>query len=167
MDFEWMVKGAWERSDEAKVGLGVAQRLHEAIDYAAIESRVEAWRMGAPGRETSREIQALVALAAEPLGFSSERRGIFREMNLELRPDLFNAELGILLEVERGGANTNNHDLKDFWKCHLCPSAAWLFLALPERVHGGRPFSTTRRRFAQFFQPGNEVNVHGVALFGY
>jgi len=168
MKFRWMVKSSLAHSAEGTAVRALAETLHSEIDYQGISETIAGGQPGSVGgRVTSHRVQAHVALAAEPLGFRSERRGIFRDMNLQLRPDLFHAGLEVLLEVERGGANTNNHDLKDFWKCHLCPTAQWLFLVLPERVHGGQPFHTTGRRFTQFFEPGNEVNVSGVALFGY
>jgi len=168
MQFAWMVKRDLETDVVAKQIRELARALFQSIDFNGIESTLrEAERTGLEGRKTSQRVQAHIEDAALPMGFRSERKGIFADMDLALRPDLFHADLRVLLEVERGGANTNNHDLKDFWKCHLCPTADWLFLVLPERIHGGLPFATTTRRFSPFFDPGNEVNVHGVALFGY
>ena len=41
---------------------------------------------------------------------------------------------GILLEVERGKTTINNMDFLDFWKCHLCEHAHYLFLLVPQEL---------------------------------
>jgi hypothetical protein len=38
---------------------------------------------------------------------------------------------GIILEVERGKTTINNMDLLEFWKCHICAHADFLFLMVP------------------------------------
>jgi hypothetical protein len=93
------------------------------------------------------------------------------------RPDFFfriNDSRGILAEVERGGATTNNHDLKDLWKAHVAPDAHHLFLIVPNnnwRADGTareRPFPLVARRLGAFFgDPRREIDVLSVHVFGY
>ena len=77
-----------------------------------------------------------------------------------------------MLEIERGKTITNNMDLLDMWKCHLCPSADFLFLVVPnerpsENGQVIRAFESAARRLSTFFEPQNYVNVEAVYLFGY
>ena len=44
------------------------------------------------------------------------------------------ADTGIILEVERGKTTINNMDLLDFWKCHICAHADYLFLMVPTEL---------------------------------
>jgi len=127
-----------------------------------------------PGISSAR-VQAAFKGAAEALGFRSEARGLFSESISGLRPDYFRAldGTGILLEVERGKTTTNNMDLLDFWKCHICPHAHYLFLLVPQSLRHNpgmtpkREYETVGRRLAQFFEPGRYTNVRGLCLFGY
>lgn len=113
--------------------------------------------------------------SAEALGFQSERTGLFAEGVSGLRPDYFRTvgESGILLEVERGKTTTNNMDLLDFWKCHICAHAAYLFLMVPQALRHNdemspkKEFLVVGRRLKQFFEPGKYTNVKGLCLFGY
>ena len=41
------------------------------------------------------------------------------------------------MEVERGKTVLNNMDLLDVWKCHICESANYLFLIVPQMRHDG------------------------------
>ena len=82
-------------------------------------------------------MQEAVLEAATPLGFVSEAKGLFGELPTSaLRPDYYLpiGESGILLEVERGKTTINNMDLLDFWKCHLCEHANYLFLMVPQEL---------------------------------
>jgi hypothetical protein len=80
---------------------------------------------------------------------------------------------GILLEVERGKTTTNNMDLLDFWKCHLCEAANHLFLAVPRElkhnnlITAKREYSAVVNRLSAFFEPRNYTNVRSLAVFGY
>jgi hypothetical protein len=92
-----------------------------------------------------------------------------------LRPDFYRpvGESGILLEVERGKTTINNMDLLDFWKCHLCEHADYLFLMVPQELRQNpsmsprREYATVVRRLESFFVPGNYTNVRGLVVFGY
>lgn len=82
-------------------------------------------------------------------------------------------ETGIILEVERGKTTINNMDLLDFWKCHICAHADYLFSLVPqelwqnETMTARREFASVGRRLATFFEPRNHTNVRGLFLFGY
>jgi hypothetical protein len=127
-----------------------------------------------PGR-SSADIQSTFLDFARGLGFESEKQGLFGDSAFALRPDYYlrMEDTGILLEVERGKTTINNMDLLDFWKCHLCPNANYLFLMVPQALRQNpsmsprNEFATVNRRLSEFFRPGNETNVRGLALFGY
>lgn len=122
-------------------------------------------------------IQALVLDKVTTLGFVGEKKGLFANYEVPaLRPDYYCATgdfSGILLEVERGKTTTNNMDLLDFWKCHICEHAEYLFLLVPQKRTSAngtvlRCFQQVKRRLGVFFdEPKNYVNVNAVHLFGY
>lgn len=127
-----------------------------------------------PGR-SSALVQQTFEKEAESLGFRSERRGLFSAYQSALRPDYYLAvnDSGIILEVERGKTTINNMDLLDFWKCHICEHADYLFLMVPTELRQNpnmsprREFATVSRRIQTFFRPENYTNVRGVVLIGY
>jgi hypothetical protein len=113
---------------------------------------------------------------ARRIGFVDESKGLFGGYQTSaLRPDYFLrlGETGILLEVERGKTTINNMDLLDFWKCHLCTSAQYLFLLVPQqlvqndRMAPRREYAAVVKRLGSFFVPRNYTNVRGLAVFGY
>ena len=74
-----------------------------------------------------------------------------------LRPDYYCAlgETGILIEVERGKTNM---DILDFWKCHICDRAEYLFLIVPQARPSAngtvlRHFQQVKRRLGVFLLP--------------
>lgn len=93
------------------------------------------------------------------------------------RPDFFyvlSSGRGIIAEVERGGAVTNNHDLKDLWKVHVALDAQHLFLVVPWnnwKADGSpreRPFSLLARRLGAFFGDARkEIDVVSAHVFAY
>jgi hypothetical protein len=101
-----------------------------------------------PGR-SSAEVQATFGDFVRELGFESERVGLFESDEFALRPDYFIrlGQTGILLEVERGKTTINNMDLLDFWKCHLCRHAHYLFLLVPLALRQN-PTMSPRNEFA-------------------
>jgi hypothetical protein len=131
-------------------------------------------RANLPG-VSSAEVQATFLPFATELGFRSEAKGLFREYENKLRPDYYRAVegSGILLEVERGKTTTNNMDLLDFWKCHLCRTADYLFLMVPQALQHNptmtpkREYNSVVKRLDTFFVKGNETNVRAVHIFGY
>ena len=124
---------------------------------------------------SSAKVQAAFRPSAESLGFHSEKSGLFSDSIAGLRPDYFLIldDVGVILEVERGKTTTNNMDLLDFWKCHICGVASYLFLLVPRALQHNptmtpkKEFRTVQRRLAQFFEPGNYTNVRGLCLYGY
>ena len=127
-----------------------------------------------PGK-SSAQVQEAFRPAAEKLGIHSEKRGLFIESIPGLRPDYFLpiGKTGIILEVERGKTTTNNMDLLDFWKCHICETADYLFLLVPKELRHNpkmkpkKEFDSVNRRLTPFFESGNYTNVRGLCLFGY
>ena len=126
----------------------------------------------------SKLIQYIVGDYLEPLGFVAEYKvsgpgdyaGAARADFYYQPPDGH----GILVEVERGGVRTNNHDLKDLWKAHLSPQVQHLFLIVPManwRADGRareRPFQRMPSRFAAFFQsPRQWIDILSLHVFGY
>jgi len=127
----------------------------------------------APIGGTSHQVDELIGPHARALGFESQRTGLFAGYPVVLRPDWYRpfGHSGILLEVERGKTVTNNMDLLDLWKCHICREAEHLFLVVPMHVQRtkGREgvFERVVNRLGTFFVAGNDVNVKSVAVFGY
>ena len=111
---------------------------------------------------------------AQTLRFESEKKGLFAGYETSaLRPDMYRliAGSGISLEVERGKTLKSNMDLLDFWKCHICLHAHYLFLCVPQLVQRSyekeRPFPQVVKGLGAFFEPGNFTNVRAAFVFGY
>jgi hypothetical protein len=129
-----------------------------------------------PGQSSS-GVQRIFTDFAMTLGFRSEVKGLFANSLIAgLRPDYYlklGERTGILLEVERGKTTMNNMDLLDFWKCHICDSANYLFLLVPQALRQNsnslvrNEFANVNRRLSPFFQHGNYTNVSGLFLYGY
>lgn len=172
IDFSLLSKQV-QRSHETFMAVNsLAERLREHLDDPSIQARImEVHQVGA----SSAAIQKILEVGVTNLGFQSEKKGLFSNYSVPaLRPDYF-AEVGtsgILLEVERGKTTTNNMDLLDLWKCHICPKADYLFLVVPKarqskRGSVMRHFKQAQNRLGTFFIPSNYVNVEAVFLFGY
>ena len=72
------------------------------------------------------------------------------------------------MEVEKGKTITNNMDLLDLWKCHICEEANHLFLLVPIDVtHTKNIFNSVCNRMNSFFQIENYLNIDSVTVFGY
>jgi len=77
------------------------------------------------------------------------------------------------MEVERGKTTINNMDLLDFWKCHLCQHADYLFLMVPQELRQNttmtprREYNSVVKRMSSFFMRRNYTNVRGLHIFGY
>jgi hypothetical protein len=161
---EWSNRAQW--LEVQRIGVSLQQHLDTPHSAAAIAAA------NRPGR-SSADVQSTLGARVRELGFESEKTGLFSEF--VLRPDYYMPldGTGILLEVERGKTTINNMDLLDFWKCHLCRHANYLFLLVPKELRQNdtmspRPeFAAVSRRLAPFFSQGNETNVRGLCLFGY
>src|SRR5262249_52226553 len=127
MEMTWLQQGG---SSRFRAAHEVAKQLRLALSSAEVEA---ALRAIAPIGGTSHQVDAVVRPHAESLGFSSQRRGLFAGYPVGLRPDWYRrlGRSGILLEVERGKAVTNNMDLLDLWKCHICREADHLIILVP------------------------------------
>ena len=118
---------------------------------------------------SSHKIQDIILRKASKLGFTDEKKGLFdKYSNSRLRPDFFLKvdDTGILIEVERGQTTQNNNDLKDFWKCHICEEAHYLFLFVPNLLIqnasgkiGGTPFKTVNQHMSSFFEKETNLTV--------
>jgi hypothetical protein len=151
----------------------IANALLEHLRTPDAEERIAAANQpGAP----SQRIQEVFLDFARQLGFVDERAGLFDGYESAVRPDYFRRlenGTGILLEVERGKTTINNMDFLDFWKCHLCEHAHYLFLLVPKELRQNptmsprHEYAAVVRRLATFFRPRNYTNVRGLFVFGY
>lgn len=172
MDRVDFVQEGYRSSDEYRAVLAVADLLLGHLREDFVYARVVAANQ--PGR-SSGDIQEVFVEEARALGFIDESKGLFKEYTSALRPDYFMrvGETGIILEVERGKTTINNMDLLDFWKCHICAHADYLFLMVPKELRQNetmsprREFATVTKRLTTFFEPQNYTNVRGLCLFGY
>jgi hypothetical protein len=169
----WFVQDTFRRRAEFKAVREIADRLLSHLNSPEAQQRIAA--VNVP-RGSSVLVQATFAEFAAELGFKREARGLFAEYKTRgLRPDYFLpiGKTGILLEVERGKTTINNMDLLDFWKCHLCRSADYLFLVVPKDLRQNdvmtprNEFASVVKRLAGFFEEPNYTNVRGLFVFGY
>ena len=166
------VQEPYAASTEWALVVRMADQLLDHLNSSETSSAIH--EANQPGR-SSAQVQEAFRPSAEALGFQSERTGLFLDSITGLRPDYYVplAGTGIILEVERGKTTTNNMDLLDFWKCHICGVANYLFLLVPRELRHNpamtpkREFNTVQRRLAQFFKPTKYTNVRGLCLFGY
>lgn len=162
----------WTDSDEYREVLDISDRLLEHLNTP--EAQALMIDANLPGR-SSAEVQATFLPFALDLGFTSEAKGLFLEYENKLRPDYFRKteHNGILLEVERGKTTTNNMDLLDMWKCHLCRHADYLFLMVPQALRHNpamtpkKEYNAVVKRLNTFFIDGNLTNVRSLHVFGY
>jgi hypothetical protein len=155
-----------------KTAQEIADELRQYLQQTEIQEQIRVRHvLGA----SSMSIQELVLRKALELGFEDEKMGLFANNGVPgLRPDYYCRvdNTGILLEVERGKTTSNNMDLLDLWKCHICEHAEYLFLLVPQARPSAngtvlRHFRYVQKRLAVFFEPKNYVNVSAVHLFGY
>ena len=167
------VREPWRASAEYAEVQAIADALHRRMNRAATRALILA--ANRPGHSSALVQDAFVG-HARALGFASESKGLFKSYETSaLRPDYFRPlnDMGILLEVERGKTTINNMDLLDFWKCHLCEHANYLFLMVPTELRQNpsmrprREYATVVKRLSSFFVPRNYTNVRGLFVFGY
>ena len=162
-----------EKSEEWMSVIKLADSFESHMREKSVAARIS--KANQPGSSSSL-IQAVLLEHATKLGFRNEAEGLFKSYkNKGLRPDYFLVlgDTGVILEIERGKTNQNNMDFLDFWKCHICKQAHYLFLMVPQelkqRTNGAvsKPFKATQSHLSAFFEPGNYTNVRGLVLFGY
>ena len=85
----------------------LADQLHGHLNQPHILGRIA--EANQPGNPSS-EVQNAFLEFAQTIGFESEKKGLFKDSGLALRPDYFLPidNTGILLEVERGKTTINN-----------------------------------------------------------
>lgn len=173
MERLYMVQQPFEDSDEWRQVAGLADLLVEYLELPEVASQLD--DANQPG-QSSAIVQGVFLQEALRLGFANESKGLFESYaSSALRPDYYRpvGETGIILEVERGKTTINNMDLLDFWKCHICEHASYLFLMVPSELRQNptmsprREFVTVAKRLESFFMPGNYTNVRGLVLLGY
>jgi len=171
MEFEFLVQPAMTTaSSELDEVRSLARDLHRAMDTAATATALAEIP---PIGGTSHAVDAIVTPIASHYGFLSQRADLFSGYPTRLRPDWYRplGGSGILLEIERGKTITNNMDLLDLWKCHICREADHLFLVVPLRVTrttgSENVYSRVVARMKTFVMPENQVNVASIAVFGY
>ena len=150
----------------------IADALTDHLESPAVAARL--LDANQPG-QSSALVQAVFLQEASGLGFRDESKGLFKTYQSALRPDYYLpiSDTGIILEVERGKTTINNMDLLDFWKCHICEHADYLFLMVPSELRQNqtmsprREYATVARRLESFFRPDNYTNVRGLVLIGY
>ena len=159
-------------TDEFAHAQSIALQIKNYLSSEKIQAEInESHKLNA----TSQQIQAIIQKEIERLGFQSEKKGLFADYKVTaLRPDFYLplGKSGVILEVERGKTITNNMDLLDIWKCHVCNHADFLYLIVPKerRSENGaviKAFDNVVRRLSTFFEPKNYVNVEAVFIFGY
>lgn len=160
-------------SDELEEVTTIAARLHEHLNTAiALDAMATVSQPGA----SSSMVQGTFAAFAAELGFTSEAKGLFASYPTSaVRPDYFRRlpHSGILMEVERGKTTINNMDFLDFWKCHICQHAHYLFLMVPTALRQNdsmtprNEYNAVVKRLGAFFTPENYTNVRGLWIFGY
>ncbi len=172
IDYSVLKKEGVESLISFKTAQGIAEEFRQYLQQPEIQQQIrERHVLGA----SSMSIQELVLRKALELGFEDEKMGLFANYGVPgLRPDYYCrvGNTGILLEVERGKTTSNNMDLLDLWKCHICEHAEYLFLLVPQARPSAngtvlRHFRYVQKRLAVFFEPKNYVNVNAVHLFGY
>ena len=160
-------------SQNLKETLEVSDQVREILKNQKVKDSIaEVHKFGA----SSHTVQKSILDQVEPLGFVSEKKGLFAAYKVSgIRPDYFKslAGGGILFEVERGKTIANNMDLLDVWKTHLCSEAKHLFLMVPnirvtEKGGSQKIFNTVENRIETFFLDENKpIDVNSVHLFGY
>jgi hypothetical protein len=153
--------------------LEVSGQVREILKNQKVKDSIaEVHKFGA----SSHTVQKSILDQVEPLGFVSEKKGLFADYKVSgIRPDYFMsiAGGGILFEVERGKTIANNMDLLDVWKTHLCSEAKHLFLMVPkirvtEKGGSQKIFNAVENRIETFFLDENKpIDVNSVHIFGY
>lgn len=163
------VDGSHEYTEVRRISDSLLAHLNEP------EARELLAAANLPGMSSS-FVQSSFGRFSGDLGFVSEAKGLFANYpNKALRPDYYLdlGSTGILMEVERGKTTTNNMDLLDVWKTHICEHAHYLFLMVPqalkhnETMSPKKEYASVINRLGSFFMPGNLINVRAIHIFGY
>ena len=173
VEVKHLVQEPYARTLEYQSVFDVAESLLNHLNQPEILDKIKL--VNKPGASSSLVQNTFLKQATE-LGFRDESKGLFAEYaNKGLRPDYYMPieGTGIILEVERGKTTINNMDFLDFWKCHICKDANYLFLMVPmtlvqnSKMKPRNEFNTVVNHLSPFFQKGNYTNVRGLSIFGY
>jgi len=173
VDVVRFVQKPYANSEEYKAVSAIEKSLLSHLNSPSVLEKIETANQP---KISSSQVQNAFIEEALTLGFRNEAKGLFANYkNSGLRPDYFLqiGDTGIILEVERGKTTINNMDFLDFWKCHLCDHANYLFLMVPKQLIQSekRPprneYLTVQSHLAPFFEEQNYTNVRGLSIFGY
>lgn len=162
MTFEFLPAAAPQTKlhEVERLAIALRDEINDQPDVVAAIAAAHVARSDAAG------VQAAVAPMLLRRGFEFEKRGLFKDVEVPgLRPDLFHPGLAIIGEFERGGTLTNNRDLLDFYKVHICAEARHLFLFVPQLIHGRNSSLASAKRLRAVLR--EQSGVDSVALFGY
>ena len=153
---------------ELKEIFKISNIIEEYLNQKEVNKRIQ--NSNIKGTD-SQVIQKIIEEIAVPLGFKDEKKGLFKKYkDSGLRPDFYNkiGKNGILMEVERGKTTTNNMDLLDIYKCHICEEANHLFLFVPIEVsHTKNIYKNVCKKVENFFYEENYLNIDSAIIFGY
>ena len=137
---------------ELKEIFKISNIIEEYLNQKEVNKRIQ--NSNIKGTD-SQVIQKIIEEIAAPLGFKDEKQGLFKKYkDSGLRPDFYKkiGKNGILMEVERGKTTTNNMDLLDIYKCHICEEANHLFLFVPIEVsHTKNIYKNVCKKVENFF----------------
>ena len=129
IEIEYFVQKQLATSEEWAAVCRVAEELHAHLQRPEVLAAVD--QANQPGK-SSAMVQDVFLDKALSMGFRDEAKGLFKHYaNRGLRPDYY-------MPVERGKTNINNMDFLDFWKCHICVHADYLFEAGTPGARGSR-----------------------------
>jgi hypothetical protein len=167
MELTFICRPADEQDRQVCIVRELAEELRNAWASDQVLAAIESAHVHGAQSEA---ISLVIADDLRARGFTSEQKGLFAGYPVPgLRPDWYRrleGDDGVIVEVERGGVLTNNRDLLDFYKCHICREASHLFLLAPVHVHG-RGWLAVENRMRALFEDGVDSNVRSVAVFGY
>ncbi len=153
---------------ELKEVLKISNSIEKYLNQKEVNQRIQ--KSNVKGTD-SQVIQKIIEEIAVPLGFKDEKKGLFKKYKESgLRPDFYKkiGKRGILMEVERGKTTTNNMDLLDIYKCHICEEANHLFLFVPIEVsHTKNIYKSVCKKVENFFYEENYLNIDSAIVFGY
>ena len=154
-----------------KIRKNVLEIAREIENYLKNKEVYERIKKANTKGTSSQIIQEIIEEIAKPLGFTDEKEGLFKKYsNSGLRPDFYKklGKSGILMEVERGKTTTNNMDLLDIYKCHICEEASHLFLFVPIKVsHTKNIYKNVCKKVSNFFIKKNYLNIDSLIVYGY
>jgi hypothetical protein len=161
------------RSTNLEDAIELAEKVNDFLAKETVKKAISTVHLlGA----SSHKVQAAIIKEVEALGFQSEKKGLFANVDVSgIRPDYFKAIEGggVLFEVERGKTLANNMDLLDVWKTHICLDAKHLFLMVPlirvtNKGAQQKVFNTVEKRVGAFFAENvGAIDVDSVHVFGY